>query len=260
MATAAKTDYYEVLGVARDADEESIRRAFHALARECHPDVSSAPDAEPRFRELAEAYSVLSKRESRLLYDRYGYRGRGNQGFDEVLWESRPRMGRGENVHTALELKSFEADEGTRRLVRYEADLRCNGCMGRGIVGEPDPGCTVCDGTGRRREVAELDVARLIQITTCPACGSETCLHCEGTGMISGERRIRLLIPPGVENGAQLRVSGDGHYAGLGSIPGDLLVDVRVLPEPRDPRVVRYMAFMLLVVAVGALVAYVLSH
>ena len=260
MATLAKTDYYEVLGVARDADEEAIRRAFHALARECHPDVSRAPDAELRFRELSEAYSVLSKRESRLLYDRYGYRGRGNQGFDEALWEARPRVERGENVHSALELKSFEADEGARRLVRYEATARCNGCMGRGIIGELDPDCEVCGGTGRRRAVADLDVARILQIATCPACGGVTCQLCEGTGMTSTERRIRLIIPPGVDDGAQLRVSGDGHYAGLGSSPGDLLVDVSVLPEPRDPRVVRYLAFALLVVAVATLVVYVVSH
>jgi molecular chaperone DnaJ len=226
MASAAKADYYEVLGVERDADEEAIRRAFHALARECHPDVSHAPDAEKRFRDLAEAYSVLSKHESRLLYDRYGYRGQGNRGFNETLWDTRPRAERGENVHTAIKLKSFEADQGTRRLVRYEADARCNGCMGRGIVGEPDPGCKVCG----------------------------------GSGVTSAERRIRLLIPPGVVDGAQLRVGGDGHYAGLGSIPGDLLVDVRVLPEPRDPRVVRYVAFMLLMVSMTALVVYVVSH
>lgn len=226
MATVAKKDYYEVLGVAPEADEEAIRRAFHALARECHPDVSRAPDAELRFRELSEAYSVLSKRESRLLYDRYGYRGRGNQGFDEALWGVRPRVERGENVHTALELKSFEADEGTRRLVRYKAAARCNGCMDRGIIGEPDRDCEVCG----------------------------------GTGVTSAERRIRLVIPPGVGDGAQLRVSGDGHYAGIGSIPGDLLVDVSVLPEPRDARVIRYLALTLLVVAVATLVVYVVSH
>jgi molecular chaperone DnaJ len=108
--------------------------------------------------------------------------------------------------------------------------------------------------------VANLDVARILQIAPCPACVGVTCPLCEGTGTTSAERRIRLVIPPGVDDGAQLRVSGDGHYAGLGSIPGDLLVDVRVLPEPRDPRVVRYLAFVLLVVAVATLVAYVVSH
>jgi molecular chaperone DnaJ len=260
MATAAKTDYYEVLGVPRDADGEAIRRAFHALARECHPDVALDEDSTLRFRELAEAYSVLSKRESRLLYDRYGYRGRGNQGFDEALWEARPQMERGANVHTALELKSFEAEEGVRRLVRYEASVRCEWCDGRGVIGEPDPECEVCGGTGRRRQTADQEEARILHIEACPACGSETCSECGGRGTVPSERRIRLVIPPGVVDGSQLRVSGDGNYAGLGSIPGDLLVDVRVVPAPRDPKVVRYLAFVLLLVALGTLALYVATH
>src|SRR3989449_11137879 len=113
QVATVKRDYYEVLGLSRDANQETIKRAFHSLARDCHPDVADAPDAEVRFRELAEAYSVLSKREARLLYDRYGYRGAGNQGFDEALWEGRTRTKRGDHVHVNLELQSFEAAEGS---------------------------------------------------------------------------------------------------------------------------------------------------
>src|SRR4029450_12917536 len=139
-----KRDYYEVLGVDRDANGDEIKRAFHALARDWHPDVAGAPggrarvrdwhpdvadapDAEIRFRELAEAYSVLSRKEARLLYDRYGYRGRGdqgcgNEGFAEALWEARPREAvRGENVHAEIELRSFEALDGARTAIEYEA-------------------------------------------------------------------------------------------------------------------------------------------
>jgi molecular chaperone DnaJ len=256
---AVKRDYYEVLGVDRDADIEAIRRAFHALARDWHPDVADVPDAEERFRELAEAYSVLSKREARLLYDRYGYRGRGNQGFDETLWEARPpAAARGENVHVDIELRSFEAAEGTRRLVSYEAVARCNACMGGGSLGLPDPECEYCGGTGRKRTVSHLDVANLLQVEACPACVGEPCTRCGGTGMVPAERRLRLIVPPGVEDGTQLRVSGDGNEAGAGSIPGDLLVHVHVLPPPRDPRIVRYAAFVLLIVAIATLVLYVL--
>jgi molecular chaperone DnaJ len=254
-----KRDYYEVLGVPRDADEEAIRRAYYVLAREAHPDVADSPDAEEEFRELAEAYSVLSKREARLLYDRYGYRGRGNQGFDEALWEARPpQVARGENVHVDLEVRSFEAAEGTRRLVSYRAVVRCQACMGRGFVGLSDPECEYCEGTGRKRTVSHLDVAQLLQIEACPACVGEPCPRCEGMGTVTTERRIRLLIPPGVEEGTHLRVSGDGHDAGAGSIPGDLLVRVHVLPPPKDPRIVRYAAFVLLVVAIATLVLYLL--
>ena len=254
---AVKRDYYEVLGLPRDADDEAIKRAFHSLARDWHPDVADAPDAEARFRELAEAYGVLSKREARLLYDRYGYRGRGNQGFDEALWEARPAVAaRGENVYVGIELRSFEASEGTRQIVSYEAVARCKACMGRGSVGLPDPQCDYCGGTGRKRTLSSLEVAHLLQIEPCPECVAEACSQCAGEGTVTAERRIRLVVPPGIQDGAQLRVGGDGHDAGAGSIPGDLFVSVKVLPPPRDPQLVRYAAFVLLIAAVVTLVLY----
>jgi molecular chaperone DnaJ len=256
---AVKRDYYEVLGVPQEADGEAIRRAFHALARDWHPDVADAPNAEARFRELAEAYSVLSKHESRLLYDRYGYRGRGNQGFDETLWEARPpEIVRGENIHTELEVRSFEADEGTRRVIAFHAIVRCAACMGRGTLSLPDPQCEHCGGTGRKRSVSSWITSRTVAVEPCPACIEETCPRCEGRGTVETERKIRLRIPPGVGDGAQLRVSGDGNDAGVGSVPGDLLVRLHVLPPPRDPRVVRYIAFALLLVAIAALALYVI--
>ena len=254
VVAAVKRDYYEVLGVPRDADQEAITRAFHALARDWHPDVADSPEAEERFRELAEAYSVLSKREARLLYDRYGYRGRGHQGFDEALWEVRPRVERGENVHIEIELRSFEAAEGTRRVVSYQAAIRCMACMGRGSIGLPDPECEVCGGTGRRRQALNLYFAHLLKSDVCPACLGKPCSRCGGARTISAERRIRLVIPAGVEDGTQLRAGGEGNHGGAGSIPGDLLLRVRVPPEPKDPVVVRYAAFLLLLVAIATLV------
>jgi molecular chaperone DnaJ len=255
---AVKRDYYEVLGLSSDADEEAIKRAFYGLAREWHPDTTAAEEAGERFRELAEAYSVLSRREARLLYDRYGYRGRGNQGFEEARWELRPRSGvRGEDVHLAIDMRSFEAEEGTRRVVSYEAQTRCGACMGQGWAGLPNPDCELCEGTGRQRTFSDLDAANLLQIEPCPVCIEAPCSACDGAGTVPRERRVRLLIPPGVENGAQLRVRGDGNDAGAGTTPGDLLVGVRVLPPPRDPRVVRYLAFALLVLAIMTLVLYV---
>jgi molecular chaperone DnaJ len=255
----AKRDYYDVLGVSREADDEAIRRAFHGLARDWHPDVADAPDAEARFRELAEAYSVLSKRESRLLYDRYGYRGRGRQGFDEALWEARPsEVVRGENIITELEVRSFEAEEGTRRLITFHAIVRCTACMGRGLLGLPDPDCEHCRGTGRKQPALRMYFGDEESSEPCPACVAEPCPRCQGEGTIETERRIRLRIPPGVEDGAQLRVSGDGNDAGAGSVPGDLLVRLHVLPPPKDPRAVRYLALTLLVITVAALAVYVI--
>ena len=223
-----KRDYYEVLGVARDADDETIRRAFYGLARNWHPDIADIPDAEGRFRELAEAYSVLSKREARLLYDSYGYRGRGNQGSDEVLREAGPvEVVRGEDIHLELELRSFEAEEGTRRVVAFPARVRCVACMGEGSFGSP---------------------------------GSEgdPCPRCEGSGTVKAEQRLRLRIPPGLADDTQLRVKGDGSDAGAGSVPGDLFVRVHVLPPSKDPRSVRYIAFALLLFAIAALAVYVI--
>ena len=255
---ALKRDYYEVLGVQPDADDEAIRRAFHAQAREWHPDVAEAPDAEARFRELAEAYSVLSKREARVLYDRYGYRGRGNQGFDEALWEARPpEVVRGQNIHTELEVRSFEAEEGTRRLISFHAIVRCTACMGRGLLSLPDPECELCRGTGRKRTLSLAD-DEYFRVEACPTCVGESCPCCEGRGTVETERKLRLRIPPGVEDLAQLRVSGDGNDAGAGSVPGDLLVRVHVLPPPKDPRSVRYIALALLLVAIAALALYVI--
>jgi molecular chaperone DnaJ len=257
MATV-KRDYYEVLGLSRDADGETIKRAFHSLARECHPDVADTPDAEVRFREVAEAYAVLSKRNARLLYDRYGYRGAGNRCFDEARWEDRSRGRRGENVHLTLELQSFEAEAGSRRIVSYEATIRCETCAGHGRLQFADPECGLCGGTGRRRHALQLHFSDLLQIEECSNCAPRTCGACGGGGIVLAPRRIRLRVPPGVEDGAQLRVGGEGNDAGTGSIPGDLLVDLRVLQPPRDPRLVRFAALVLLLISAATLVLYIL--
>jgi DnaJ-class molecular chaperone len=224
-----KQDYYEVLGIQRDADTQTIERAFHDLARECHPDVADDHEADERFRELTEAYSVLASPETRNVYDSRGYRGRGDPAFEEALADAgveAPR--RGENVHLDLELRDFESRVGTRRLVRYPVDVRCRACMGHGSVHVPDPESDLLD----------------------------PCLRCDGRGVVETEQQVRLRIPAGLQDEAQLRVRGEGNDAGAGSVPGDLLVHVHILPSPKDPRVIRYVAFVLLVLAVATLIVY----
>src|SRR5207244_10876873 len=118
------------------------------------PDGSDSPDAESRCRELAEAYSVLSKPASRLLYDRFGYRGRGNSGFQEALWDARQRAPRGESIHLGLDLRYFEAGEGASRMVTYQAARLCVACGGRAMTGNPGPDCPASGGMRRRSHAA----------------------------------------------------------------------------------------------------------
>jgi DnaJ-class molecular chaperone len=213
-----KRDYYEVLGVPSDADEEAIRDAFQTRAREWHPDATDDPEAEARLRELAEAYSVLSRRESRLLYDRYGFRGRRQEEAGDDLAETGVR---GADVHADINLRTFEAERGGRRIINFDTAVRCIECTGRGTAkGEP-------------------------------------CARCGGSGLVPRERQLRVLIPPGLEDGTYLRVRGEGNELPNAPEPGDLLVYVRVAPPPKDLRFVRYLAFVLLLLAVATLVLYV---
>lgn len=238
-----KRDYYEVLGVSSDADGDAIARAFHMLARDWHPDAGDGPEAEERFRELAEAYTVLSDGEARLRYDRHGRPS-------EVV--------HGENIHTEVEVRSFEAEQGTRRLVSFDAVVRCTACMGRGSAGLADPECERCHGSGKKVSTLQAYFPDLRELESCSECMGEPCARCGGTGTVPAVRRMRLRIPPGVEDGTLLRLSGDGNDAGAGSVPGDLLVHVHVLPAPKDPRVMRQLAFALLLVAIATLLLYAL--
>lgn len=219
---AAKADYYEVLGVPRDAGENAIRNAFGAAAGEMGSDGPSSADAEDRHRALAEAYSVLSKPGSRVLYDRFGYRGRAHRALEEVRSEMRPTAVPGDAVRASVVLRGFEAEQGASRLVSYDAAVACGRC---GSGDAPDP--------------------------ECPECG--------GNGTVRVERSLKVRIPAGVQDCAQLRVGGQGDASGDGrGAPGDLLIDVTVLPKPRDVRSVRYLALALLIAAIALLVAYLL--
>ena len=253
-----KADYYDLLGVSRDADPEAIRAAFHGAAQDVHPDVSDSLDTERRFRDLAEAYSVLSKPALRLLYDRYGYRGRGNTAFDEALWDAREGPPRGESIHLPLELRAFEAADGGSRLVRYQAARICSACHGRGSMGERDPDCPSCGGTGRRSHVSDLGDAQFLLVEPCFECGGEVCPECGGSGREYVELRLMVRVPSGIDDGAQLRVRGEGDVGARGGAPGDLLLDVRVLPQAADRRLVRYLASALFLIAIALLCAYLL--
>lgn len=245
--TRTKHDYYEVLGVSRTAGDEEIRKAFRALARELHPDVSEEPDAEDRFREVTAAYGVLSKPSTRFLYDRFGYRGRG-EGFG-------PRGRRPSRVVAQVEIDPIEADRGTRREVRFAAEEECDLCLGTGAVpGTATRQCETCGGKGRLKNYSGLGVGRWLQIERCRDCAGlgrifeRSCPECRGIGRVKRRRVLTVRIPPGVEDGTRLRVLGEQEE--------DHLL-VRILPGAIDSPLIRWAATLLLVFAV-ALFAYLI--
>src|SRR5436305_1601562 len=263
MATTDR-DYYELLGVGRDASEGEIKRAFRRLARELHPDVSEAPDADERFREVVEAYEVLSRTETRDLYDRYGHAGLRGGGFqpghvdfgsladlfsaffgDDVLFGDRVRGGRarGADLAAALEIDLVEAARGVTREVRLEAAVTCTRCGGNGA--EPDTEittCPTCDGTGRLQHVTRSVFGEFVRTQTCPTCGGSgrrierPCSECRGAGRVVEERSVEVTIPPGIHHGQRIRLTGEGHAGLVGGRAGDGYLEVRLRPDERFVR------------------------
>jgi molecular chaperone DnaJ len=260
MATAER-DYYELLGVARDASESEIKKAFRRLARELHPDVSEAPDAEERFREVVEAYEVLSKSETRELYDRYGHAGLRSGGFEpghfdfgslsdlfsaffgEDLLGGRAARSRGADLASSVDIDLVEASTGATREVPFEVAVACAHCGGDGAEpGSAITTCPTCGGAGRLQHVSRSVFGEFVRTQTCPSCSGsgrrvETpCTVCSGAGRVLEERRLEVTIPPGIHDGQRIRLSGEGHAGVLGARAGDVYVQVHVRPDPRFVR------------------------
>jgi molecular chaperone DnaJ len=258
MQTQPTKDYYAVLGVAAEADEETIRKAFRSLARELHPDVCDAPDAEEHFRDVAEAYQVLSRADRKRLYDPIGYQGLGNGGFAsgsrDPLFEFW-RMRRPRTTQTAeIVLGHFEAARGARRWVEIEVRESCRDCRGTGAAeGAETAACSACGDSGRLKNLSESGAGRMLHVDPCPEClgsgrtVSAACQACSGVGDVWKRRQIDVPVPAGVEDGRWIRLAretgGSGAY-----------VRVNVLPPPPDPAWIRLGALAALLVAVGFLV------
>jgi DnaJ-class molecular chaperone len=188
-----------------------------------------------------------------------GEAGRGDGEFDEASWDPQKLVTRGENVHLAIMLRAFEVQTGARPVIRFTVVEMCLHCGGRGLRRMPDPNCETCIGTGRPREHSSGEAGQRLPWEGCPECGGAPCANCEGTGGVRADRRLRLLVPPGLSDGSQLRIAGEGSVPeGIG-VPGDVLVDVRVLPEASHSRVWRYVALAMFVIAL-VLLAYMLRH
>ncbi len=253
-------DYYEVLGVARDAQPEEIKRAFRRIARESHPDANPGDvNAEARFRQAAEAYEVLSDPERRARYDRGDtidlgdlFGGGGFGGLDDILrsvfGDAGPFGGgsgraRGRDVLVRVDVGLAEAAFGTETEVTFRADTLCSVCGGDGAA--PGTGritCATCGGAGQVRVARRSFLGTMMSVTTCPDCqgiGSQVddpCSECLGSGVEPANQSVSVEVPPGVSTGTRLRLSGRGEAAGPGSSPGDLFVEIVVTPDDRFSR------------------------
>jgi molecular chaperone DnaJ len=256
-------DYYEVLGLGRDADETEIKKAFRRLARELHPDTNSEdPHAEEKFKEAAEAYEVLSDPERRRLFDAYGHEGPrsggysgfegsisdlfsaffGSGGFDAAFGTARGRSGamQGGDIAVAVSIDLADAARGTQVDVAYDARVRCETCHGNGAEpGTPIITCPRCHGSGQLQAVSRTAFGQLVRATVCDRCGGDgrlpeqPCHTCGGEGMQTVRRHVEVDIPAGINDGQRIGITGRGHAGERGGPPGDLIVVVRVAADER---------------------------
>jgi len=260
-------DYYEVLGVGRDADTQQIKKAYRALARQLHPDVNRhEASAEERFKEATEAYEVLSDPQKRGLYDAYGHAGvkrgagagAGAGGFGDFgdLFEAffggdifgtrtatRPTRARGRDLALAVELELHEAAFGVTKEVTLSLQDTCRECGGAGTT---DPAsvhvCADCGGSGQVRTLRRTPFGQIVQTGPCPRCRGageiidRPCPVCEGSGRAFREKTLSVEIPAGIADGQRIRLTGQGEPGERGARPGDLYVHVSVLPHPEFER------------------------
>lgn len=256
MLTRAKRDYYAILGVPRGADRDSIKKAFRSLAATYHPDVSAEADGGERFREILEAYEVLSNVEARARYDRRGFSRRApsparrsgderaapkdpdplDDLFDLVVPVPAPGE-RGADVVAEVLLDAREARRGTTRGVRFTAWASCEMCEGAGApAGSRWRTCSSCSGSGRVRESKQASSGRLIRLRACARCRGlgrlveDPCPMCAGRGRLEEERALLVRFDAGLKDGAELRLDGLGHAGGKGGAAGDVVVRIGVRP------------------------------
>jgi molecular chaperone DnaJ len=250
-------DYYEVLGISRQASPEEIKSAFRKLARQYHPDVNKEPDAEDRFKELNEAYGVLSDPEKRARYDRFGRAGLGDMGgqpdytvdlgdiFEQMFGfggmgsssrRNQPRRGR--DLQMAVTLTFEEAIFGVEKEVEFERDETCGTCHGDGAEpGSSARTCQQCGGRGEVRQVRQTFIVQMVETVTCPLCNGrgktieKLCHTCNGRGLERKRVRKKVSIPAGVDNGMQIRLPGEGQPGSNGGPNGNLFLAVDVTPH-----------------------------
>jgi molecular chaperone DnaJ len=263
MAGTRPRDPYEVLGVARDADEAQIKKAFRRLARELHPDVNKHdPGAEDKFKEAAEAYEILSDAERRATYDRYGHDGLRSGGFapnfegfgsisdlfDAFFGSAFGAAARGGpmqggDIAVSTEVTLAEAATGAEVELSFEAVDACERCHGNGAEpGTPIVTCERCGGAGVLQAVTRSPFGQMVRQVACDVCGGDgrvaeqPCTRCDGRGREVRRRTLRVDVPQGIADGQRIRLAGRGHAGESGGAPGDLYVLVHVAPDERFVR------------------------
>jgi molecular chaperone DnaJ len=254
-------DPYEVLGVARDASETEIKKAFRQLAMELHPDVNAHdPDAERKFKEAAEANEILSDAERRATYDRYGHDGLRSggyapnfDGFGSIsdLFNAffgggpagRGGPAQGGDVAVAIELDLLEAANGAKMEVSFEAIDRCEHCHGNGAEpGTPIETCERCGGAGQLQAVTRTLLGQMVRTMVCDECHGDgrvpkqPCPECRGRGRVAQQRTLEVEVPAGISDGQRIRLGGHGHAGEMSAPAGDLYVLVRVREDDRFVR------------------------
>ena len=258
---ARKRDYYEVLGVERGANPDEIKKAYRKLARQHHPDVNKASDAEALFKELNEAYEVLSDDKKRAAYDRFGhaatdgtfggggggFTGFGSGGLGDIFEEffgfggrtaNRRTPRRGADLRFDMPIAFEEAAFGFEREIEVARAEACSRCNGRGAEPGTTPlKCSTCNGTGEVRRVQQSLLGSFVNVTTCPACRGEgetisiPCSQCRGSRRVRVARKLSVKVPPGVDSGTQIRLANEGELGEFGGPPGNLYVVLDVKPH-----------------------------
>ncbi|MBX6770366.1 MAG: molecular chaperone DnaJ [Chloroflexi bacterium] len=253
-----KRDYYEVLGVPRNATEEEIRKAFRKLAFQYHPDRNHSADANEKFKEINEAYEVLSDPQRRREYDQFGHQGVGAAssgfggfggfGFDEIFetffgtgtrTTTSRRAQRGADLRVDLRLTFEEAVFGCEKTIEVPRWEQCDRCAGTGAEPGTQPSrCPSCNGTGEIRRVQQSIIGQFVSVTICERCHGEgrviltPCQECRGSGRVRAMHRVLVTVPAGIDDGQQIRLAGEGEPGLRGGPAGDLYVAVSVAPHP----------------------------